>query len=167
MWLLISTLPCPYVIINHYYSLLWIGNALGLVHGRKWEWLLKGWTNRLGKSWETSEEGEMWRFLILYMVVTIDSLLLSSLSEVWGHALPFLVCPSSYFVFILFCFSTGRRGFCAAFLQLFLIHPQLCVCMALPQHLFVQRTLQRTWKRFTEAFQLPSPLLSTCGASFL
>lgn len=103
MWLLISTLPCPYVIVNHYYSLLCTGNVLGLVHGTKWEWLLEGWTNRLGMCWETSEEGEMWRSLVLYMIVTIDSLL-SVLSEIWGHALPFLICPSKYFVFIQFCF---------------------------------------------------------------
>lgn len=103
MWLLISTLPCPYVIINHYYSLLCTGNVLGLVHGTKWEWLLERWTNtRLGMCWEASEEGGMWRFLVLYKIVTIGSLL-SVLNEVWGHALPFLICPSNYFVFSLFC----------------------------------------------------------------
>lgn len=65
MWFFILTLPCPYVIINHYYSLLSTGNVLGLVHCRKGEWLLARWTNSLGMCWETSEEEEMWRSLVL------------------------------------------------------------------------------------------------------
>lgn len=102
MWLLISTLPCPYVIVNHYYSLLCTGNVLGFVHGRKWEWLLERWANRLGLCWETSEEGEMWRSSFIY---NCYYWLPSSEHSEWGlrTCIAFLICLSNYFVFIRFC----------------------------------------------------------------
>lgn len=73
--------------------------------------------------WETSEEGEMRRSLVLYMIVITGTLLLSTLSEIWGSALPFLVCPSN----TLFSFCSvlsimanwDGRGFCGSFLQVF------------------------------------------------
>lgn len=102
MWFFILTLSCPYVIIDHYYSLLSTGNVLGLVHSRKGEWLLARWTNRLGMCWETSEEGEkkveVLSFVWLLLLTPFFWPLFVRFED-----LPFLIYPSSYFVFILFC----------------------------------------------------------------
>lgn len=157
MWLSISTLPCPYVVVNHYYSLLCAGNVLGLVHGRKWKWLLERWTNRLGMCWETSEEGETWRSLVLYMVFSFVYgcyyWLPSSEHSGWdlrtciafSHLSVQLLCFHSVLYFKL----RWDRLLCwisTAFSDSSLI-------LALPQPLFVQRV----WMLFTKAFQLPSP----------
>lgn len=100
--------------------------------------------------WETSEEGEMWTSLVLYMIVRIGSLLLSILSEIWGHALPFLFCPSGYFVFILFCTLNYQklreeRFLCCASAAFSDSSPVLCIYGSFPAPVCAQNLEAVCW----------------------
>lgn len=113
--------------------------------------------------WETSEQEETWRSSVLF---DCYHWLLSPEHSEWRNALPFLICPSNYFVFIPFCvLKYGKlrykRGLCC--ISAGFLCSSLVLCMYGSQHLF----LQRIWKLFTKPFQLPSPLLSIYGASFV
>lgn len=87
--------------------------------------------------WESSEEGGMWRSLILYVTVTLGSLLLSVLSEVWGHALPFLSIQLLCFHSVLYLELRKTEVFVPRFCSFFRfipgfvyvwLFPNTCLC---------------------------------------